>query len=286
VRRTVRAGCYSEGHITLHPVTSAVRDTANSDSFPLGIGIVTRNRLSILQQTVAEVVRLTGAPHTLVIADDGSEDGTAEWARSQRIPVVAGPRRGCAWNKNRALYYLETCTDCAVLLLFEDDTRPIGANWEREWIAAGLHWQHVNYCYGFERANPPPGSGTAEDPYRCLAFGGHCTVTARDALRQVGYLDTRFRGYGWEHVEWTWRFELRYGPQWGFPDGSVPCLDHAVTASWPPSFFDQQEVDTNGAIYTDIRAAITGPYYRGPWRDDDGRLALQGEVDRARHGRD
>ncbi len=248
----------------------------------LGIGIITRNRLPILQETIAELERLTEQPFNLVVADDGSDDGTVEWARSRGIPVVAGPRRGCAWNKNRALGFLARRTGATVFLLLEDDTHPTEAGWEAEWVEAAHRWQHVNYCYGFEPSAPPPGSGTAADPYRCCSFGGHCTVTTRAALGRVGYLDTRFRGYGWEHVEWTWRFQLRYAPEWGPPADVVPCLDHGVLATWPPSAYDQGEVDRNGAVYADIRAAIEGPYRHEPWLDEEERLILETELASAR----
>lgn len=249
---------------------------ASSTTSHLGIGVITQNRLPILRQTIAEIVQLIQTPYTLVIADDGSDDGTVAWARDLAVPVVTGPRRGCAWNKNRALYYLLTSTDCDPLLLLEDDTRPTAPDWATVWSAAGRRWQHVNYCYGWDRASPPPGSGTVDEPYRCNAFGGHCTVTSRAALREVGYLDPRFRGYGWEHVEWTWRFQLRYRARW--PDGLLPCLDHGVTATWPPSSLDQREMDANGALYARIRAGITGPYHCEAWCDDGERRALHAEI--------
>ncbi len=72
-------------------------------SLTLGIGIITYNRLPILQRCVANIARHTRLPYTLMIADDGSEDDTVPWARGQDISVVTGPRRGVAWNKNRVL---------------------------------------------------------------------------------------------------------------------------------------------------------------------------------------
>ena len=247
-----------------------------------GIGIITRNRLTVLRQTVAAIKRFTAGTHTLVIADDGSEDGTVVWSRRQGIPVVTGPRRGCAWNKNRALYYLMTCVSCDPLFLLEDDTRPITLNWQNEWIAAAHRWQHVNYCYGFDRANPPPGSGTFDDPFLCPAFGGHCTVTTRDALNKVGFLDPRFQGYGWEHVEWSWRFRHYYGNCWGIGERLLPCLDIGVAASWPPSHFNQREMDANALVYAQIRSAIIGPYRCDPWHNDSEQAALVEEIMRAR----
>lgn len=245
----------------------------------LGIGIITRNRLPTLQQCLAEIARHTPTPYFLMIADDGSTDDTVSWGRSQGVPVVTGPRRGCAGNKNRALYFLQTYTNCDPILLFEDDTWPIATGWETVWVEAARLWQHVNYCYGWEPEDPPPGSGTADDPYQCFAFGGHCTVTTRRALAEVGFLDSRFVGYGWEHVEWSHRFRMRYARDWGFTDDMLlPCLDHGVCATWPESSFSQEEMDRNQEHYADILANHAGPYYRAAWHDDAGRLRLQTEV--------
>jgi len=83
----------------------------------LGVGIVTRNRLAILRETIAELERLTTRPFTLVVADDGSDDGTANWVREAGTPLVTGPRRGCAWNKNRVLRHLATRTGAEVFFL-------------------------------------------------------------------------------------------------------------------------------------------------------------------------
>jgi hypothetical protein len=246
----------------------------------LGIGIITRNRLATLQRCVAQIVRHTCVPHTLVVADDGSTDGTEAWARGAGIPVVAGPRRGCAWNKNRALSFLQTHTDCDAMLLFEDDTWPVGAGWDAVWTAAARRWQHVNYCYGYS----PAGGGTADDPYQGTAFGGHCTITTRAALGEVGYLDTRFIGYGCEHVEWTHRFRARYGTQWGLPGLTVPCLDFGVLASWPPSSFSEEEMEANKGVWERLHTDPAEPVYRAPWRGDDERRQLQAEVEAARRG--
>ena len=148
----------------------------------LGIGIITRNRLRTLQRCVAEIEHYTRGPYFLMIADDGSDDSTVSWAKGRGIPVVTGPRRGCAWNKNRALYFLHAYTACDPILLFEDDTWPVRIGWEEVWIAAARRWQHVNYCYAWDPHDPndwPKGRGTADDPYQCAAFGGHCTITMR-----------------------------------------------------------------------------------------------------------
>jgi glycosyltransferase involved in cell wall biosynthesis len=248
------------------------------DAARLGIGVITYNRAAVLRRCVAQIERHTQVPYELVIADDGSTDDTVSWARGAGITTITGPRRGCAWNKNRALYFLAARTGCDVLVLLEDDTWPVAGGWDAVWIAAAQRWHHVNYCYGYS----PAGSGTANDPYQGTAFGGHCTITTRTALNEVGYLDTRFTGYGCEHVEWTHRFRARYANQWALPELTVPCLDFGVRASWPESSFSRTEIETNKAVFERIRTDSSEPLHRKPWRNDDERRRLQNEVGQLR----
>ena len=120
----------------------------------LGVGVITRNRLAILRETLAALEEFTTVPYVLVVADDGSDDGTARWARDRRGPVVTGPRRGCAWNKNRALLYLAARTTCDPLLLLEDDTRPTAVGWQDVWIAAAHRRGHVPVPLRLRRRRP------------------------------------------------------------------------------------------------------------------------------------
>ena len=105
----------------------------------------------------------------------------------------------------------------------------------------------------------------------------------RQALAEVGFLNSHFRGYGWDHVEWTHRFGVRYRPSWGLPEWTVPCLDHGVRATWMESFFNQAEFDRNDEVYADIRANPAELEYCGAWHEEDERLQMQGEVAAARN---
>src|SRR5579862_2757649 len=114
-------------------------------SSKLGIGVITYSRLEMLGACVRAVENYTKTPFDLVIADDGSTDETVKWGRDAGYRVRTGKRRGCAWNKNRALEFLLEHTDCDPILLLEDDTHPNQNNWEDHWIAACRRWQHVNF---------------------------------------------------------------------------------------------------------------------------------------------
>ena len=99
----------------------------------IGIGIVTYNRREILAATIERVRRLTrytGAD--IVVADDGSSDGTLAWLRDNHVPVVTGVNMSIAWNKNRAPYLLAEMLCDDVVNLLEDDTQPANPGWEAE----------------------------------------------------------------------------------------------------------------------------------------------------------
>jgi hypothetical protein len=257
----------------------------------LGIAIITLNRPAVLARTVRAVIEHTTDPFVLVIADDGSREPAVErWAR-ENIPVVTGTRRGCAWNKNRALWFLLEHTPCDPILLLEDDTVPQGIGWNSEWREAAMLWQHVNYCYYFDpppphlrrkRGQPPPlGEGSPARPFLTADIGGQCTITTRAGLKEVGFLDPRFRGYGFEHLEWSWRFWNTYHDVWGLTDRLLPCLDRGVGVTWPPSHFVREEYAVNGMLYARLAAGceMGDRRPRLPWQNEEERAVLEGEVE-------
>ncbi len=118
--------------------------------------------------------------------------------------------RGIAWNKNRGLYFLLTYTACDVLLLLDDDVLPSVIGWEQEWLAAARRLGHVNLAHPQLPEAVLGGRCTARSPGLANRISGACIASTRRALAEIGFMDTRFRGYGHEHVEYTLRF-LRAG---------------------------------------------------------------------------
>ena len=102
----------------------------------VGIGIITFNRKDVLLETLSRVRAHTQSPCVLAVADDGSEDGTADAVRSQNVTLVTGQNMGIAWNKNRALFLLGAIVQCDVVILLEDDLFPTKDGWEEEWVQA------------------------------------------------------------------------------------------------------------------------------------------------------
>ena len=146
-------------------------------SFTVGIGIVTYNRREILSGTIDQVRACTRQPNAaLVVADDGSSDGTLSMLRDKQVPVITGVNMGIAWNKNRALFLLSHMLHCETVILLEDDTRPTRSGWEAGWIQGARRWGHVNYARELMRDRFVSGDGTADAPYLCKDVTAQCSA--------------------------------------------------------------------------------------------------------------
>lgn len=232
----------------------------------VGIGIVSYNRLAAMQRCVDAVRRYTRTPHTLIVADDGSEDGTAEWCRANGIRTISGPNRGVAFNNNRLYYEFAEHTDCDPFIVLEQDAVPCVEGWELSRIAASWRWGHV----AFASTAPPPwkGGDTPTDPFWCVGFGAQCVTTTRSAFQQVGYFDPRFyiHSYSNAHAEWSFRFARHY--DWPVaPHCKLICgLRRGVETIDLGSFATPAEIEATHATHQTI--GEDEPVYRAPWRSD------------------
>lgn len=248
----------------------------------IGIGVITHNRLPYLERLIDQIRINATLPYDIVIADDGSDDGTPEWARCERIPLVTGTRHGVAWNKNRALLYLAMFSEGDVILLIEDDMWPVAPGWDDAWRRAALTWRHVNYAestYSDQPGLGALGKGTPGDPFQASLYGGQCTATSREALATVGYLNTRFRGYGYGHAEWSRRYQAHFGAEWGFPDARVPCIDIGLSEAWTSTrAFNEPDASRNFALLAKLAENPCPDRFTPPWSDPAERQELLMEV--------
>ena len=225
----------------------------------LGIGIITYERLGGCAAALACVQQYTTCPYRLVVADDGSTDGTRSYCLRQGVQVVGRSNRGVAHNYNRALWALR---ECDPIILLDSDIWPTEYEWQKRWIDAAAMWGHVNFCF-----DAVCGYGTAADPYLCEHFGCGCCATSAAAFRAVGYQDPRFYGIGFSiaHAEWTFRFEKHLGWKRATENSTPPCLRHGIRDVPLGTFRDEGEVEESIMVMKEIDSSE--PVHRLPWRD-------------------
>ena len=243
----------------------------------LGIGITTFNRKGMLCRCIERVRRHTKAPFILFVADDGSEDGTTEILAESGVTYVSPSNRGIAWNKNRALYYLHEVARCDYVILLEDDTYPTRDQWEQDWIEAIKLYGHVNLHPSHWKVDYDGGIGTPADPFLGKSLTGQCTGFGREAVNLVGYFDTRFRHYGFEHVEHTERFmRAGFGGHFTEPEVFSPYLINSHLRveglDKPP---DEDGIRQNIPIYKQLQGQ---QIHRQAWRGDEELFIFRSEL--------
>src|SRR5207245_2731834 len=96
------------------------------------------------------------------------------------------------------------------------------------------------------------------DPLRAHAYTSGCVVCSREALKAVGYLDTRFRGYGWGHGEWSSRFRRFLAERWKEVAGprefgGCLCLQSGLELANAGSWYNKEEADRNRPLTDQLR---------------------------------
>ena len=254
-----------------------------------GIAIITYRRPNYLRNTLRKIFDHTKVEFGIVVALDDQEDyESIEVCRKFDVSVVFGENRGVVWNKNRGLYFLYKRGNIDPIIVLEDDTYPISDNWLEKWIEAASRWQHINYSHpGILHPTQPPlaGDGTPENPHIHTVLTGQCTAVTREALDTGGFLDTRFKGYGFGHVEWTRRHcallpratVAEYARQHPYTFLSIIGGLRSETA---PTFRNDGDIKRNGKILEE--AENEGVGFRSPWRSEAEKSELEAEIASAR----
>lgn len=247
----------------------------------LGIGVTTFNRKDSLQKLLEKLYMHTWSDFYLIVADDGSTDSTIKMLREMKIPFITGSNRGVAWNKNRALYYLNSTKSCDVIILLEDDTYPSLDGWEEDWVGGAQKYNHLNLAGHWFKENFLSGFGTIEDPILSKSSSGQCVSFSRKAIERVGYFDTRFGLYGFEHIEHSERcIKLGYG---GRVDTSTReteflLIRGGVTVGHMMDFHFTELLALNAPIYHAVR---NDELHRWAWRGNKEMDIFLAEQDQA-----
>jgi glycosyltransferase involved in cell wall biosynthesis len=250
----------------------------------LGIGITSYNRYRDLETCLFHVRELTPQPFSLVVADDGSTDDTRAICARQRITCVTGENMGIAWNKNRALFFLHEIFECDVIILLEDDCYPNRFGWHYRWVRAAQEWGHVNFAGNWFCDRFLDGEGTVTRPFLSTSVSGQCVAFSRRALRVCGFLDPRFRGYGYEHSEHSSRLvragfggEMRMGKE-GKLIRHYYLLAADLTMLRSQSHRNEESIASNRDVW---KKMSRDPIYRYPWRTSAEFRQFRGEIKEA-----
>ena len=248
----------------------------------IGIGIITYNRLDTLKRAIEGVRRHTSIPFSLVVSDDGSTDGSAEYLERDGLARVCGRNMGVSWNKNRLLWFMTNVLACDAVLLLEDDCYPQTDGWELDWMEAVRLHGHINLAGGWFDQHFRGGSGRPDDPVESPVISGQCVGYSRRAIQRVGYFDTRYRGYGLGHVEHSWRMVCAgFGGRVNPDDVDTPTyflLRSAIGVDGEVSSRDDASVARNHALFQCIRH---DGLHRWAWRTNDEMRQFLGEMDSA-----
>ena len=173
---------------------------------------------------------------------------------------------------------------CDAIILLEDDSFPTEDGWEQEWMQAAQSWGHANLAGAWFSDSFLSGAGTVDDPILSTNVSAQCSGFSRTALLYAGYFDSRFRGYGQEHVEHTRRMlRVGYGGSYEEIEGEVrpiyKLLKSCIKVTNPNSYSNQPDRDRNWLI---CRELLFDEAYRMPWRDDAELAQFRDEMANAR----
>lgn len=245
----------------------------------IGIAITTYNRRAQLLKLVESIREHCSRPVHLAVFDDGSSDGSAAAVAPLVDMVLEAPNGGIPVNKNQALFYFLALQPVEQLILLEDDVVVTSRRWLRLWSRAIRRHGHINFSSPrWPRDNPQfhgrllGGKGSARSPERWSIVSGACCGCDTAVLRQqVGYVNPRFQGYGYEHIEWTRRFlRAGYGGcQRSEHRWTYLSLPHGLAFQESVSNRDAEAIARNAAVMAELQGA--GGFVPRPWLNNDAR---------------
>jgi GT2 family glycosyltransferase len=172
----------------------------------IGVGITTRNRRHIFEDTLKHWLDKLGDA-TLVVVDDASDVPVED------IPEATVIRhdecKGVARSKNDCIAALLDA-DCEHLFLADDDVHPRTTDWWRPYIASPEH--HLSYQWPRKtrrntiskwRIIPQPGHPLDATHFAIGFPRGVMLYADRLAIETIGGMDPDY-GRG-EHVDWQYR---------------------------------------------------------------------------------
>ena len=183
----------------------------------LALGITTYNRIDYLKKIISTFYR-TKNPFfkwTLIIADDGSTDGSVEYIKSLRLPGVKvvkiySDRIGVHVQTNK-IFNAMLKSDADFFFKADDDIYFERSGWDSLYLRAAIKSKFSHLCY-FNKKWKKPKINIIKKPREISSSAGvkdalGCFWTFdRAVLRKVGYIDCELFGYrGQGHLDFSAR---------------------------------------------------------------------------------
>ena len=251
----------------------------------VGIAIVTYNRPAHLRICLESVLRYCNfkAVH-LSVFDDGSSYEVRDIVNDRCLTHRSKHNMGVVTSKNRALYYYSVVNPVETIIMLEDDTEVTSKTWIKDWYVATRNFGHMNYAlpYFFDggcHKYYSGGTGTTTDPFRFSLITGQCmTVQSRLVLTKVGYLNPKFKGFGYGHCEWSQRLVNTGfgGYKEKLDNHQLRYVYYSIRSGLRPlkseTFRDEQQVANNAEVMA-IRDRLP-PMVTEPWLNEDGKQSF------------
>ena len=127
------------------------------------------------------------------------------------------------------------------------------------------------------------GDGTANDPYLCRDVTAQCACFSSAALSYGGYLDPRFKGYGYEHAEHSRRLvRVGYGGLEQRIDDEQRVQFYLITGhATEVSSISHQNTEQEQRNLQLARELMAVQGYRAPWGEDTELRQFRSEIESA-----
>ena len=166
----------------------------------IGVAVATFDRQSVLEGTIARILKHTPGAYLVVVDDHSPTPVTVpDGVELVRLPE----NRGVAGAKNACLAAL-MAAGCEHLFLFDDDAYPLKDGWWRPYVESPE--PHLMAVF-----DKPKGAQKTqvevlyEDDRHVYyhATRGYMLYVERRVVEAVGGMDRGFGKWGWEHASWS-----------------------------------------------------------------------------------
>ena len=190
----------------------------------IGVGILSFNRLKIIQRLLESIERFTDDDLFICVSDESTNKKVKNYLRSvEWIKLIDNDNRlGVAGNTNRVFKELSEF-DYAIIL--NDDVEIIKKNWQYIYPSAMVDLGYHHFSYQQEKLFSGAGSKSTivnSKGYSIKTINerpqGAVMAYSKTAFDIVGYFDTTFGIYGMEHVDWSNRVSMSKIQAPGFHD--------------------------------------------------------------------